>query len=81
MDSVTLARAEASRINGARSHGRVTNAGKERSSRNRTRHGLDAEKHLLLAGEGGLALAALAQALEDDLRPKGARHGACWSGG
>ena len=66
------ARAEASRRNGARSSGPVTPEGRARSSRNALRHGLCAEKHVVVDGESAQAFAAFEAALIDDLAPQGA---------
>ena len=66
------ARAEASRKNGARSRGPVTPEGKARSSRNALKHGLRAEKFVVVDGESAEAFAAFEAALVDDLAPEGA---------
>jgi hypothetical protein len=66
------ARAEASRRNGAKSRGPITAAGKARSSRNALKHGLRAQRHVLLDDESGRQFEALAQALVRDLAPVGA---------
>ena len=59
----------ASRRNGARSRGPVTEGGKRRSSGNRTRHGLLA-KAILMEGESRGRFDALLQLLNDALRPE-----------
>jgi len=69
--TTSSARAAASRRNGARSRGPLTAAGKARSARNATKHGLRA-RSLLLADESAHDFAALAGALEAELAPKGA---------
>jgi hypothetical protein len=66
------ARAEASRKNGAKSRGPKTEQGKARSSRNPLRHGLCAEKHVVVDGESAEAFAAFEAALVADLAPEGA---------
>ena len=66
------ARARASRINGARSRGPRTAAGKARSSRNALRHGLCAKKLAVLPDEDAAALAAFEAALVAELAPEGA---------
>jgi hypothetical protein len=66
------ARALASRKNGARSRGPRTAAGKARSSRNALKHGLCAQKLLVLAEEDVAAFCALETALFDELAPAGA---------
>ena len=70
--SVSSARAEASRRNGALSRGPRTAEGKARSAQNALRHGLRAEKHVVLPDEDSDEFAALAAALEDELAPEGA---------
>ena len=68
--TISSARAQASRRNGARSRGPVTAAGKARSARNATRHGLRA-RSVLLADESARDFAALAGALRAELAPVG----------
>jgi hypothetical protein len=69
---VSSARAEASRRNGARSRGPKTAHGKARSAQNALKHGLRAEKHVVLLDEDWDEFAALEAALEDELAPEGA---------
>ncbi len=69
---VSNARAEASHQNGARSRGPRTPEGKARSARNALRHGLRAQKHLVLPEEDGAEFAALEAALVEELAPVGA---------
>jgi hypothetical protein len=66
------ARALASRKNGARSRGPKTAAGKARSSRNALKHGLCAQKVLVLAEEDAEAFCTLDTALFEELAPAGA---------
>jgi hypothetical protein len=66
------ARAAASRRNGEKSRGPKTPEGKARASRNALKHGLRAEKHVLVAGESAEAFAAFEAALVADLAPQGA---------
>jgi hypothetical protein len=66
------ARAEASRRNGAKSRGPKTPEGKARSSRNALRHGLRAQKHMLLPGESAAEYQRLEAALMEELAPEGA---------
>lgn len=70
--SRTSARAEASRRNGATSRGPKTEDGKARSSRNALRHGLRAQRFVVLPDEDARAYAAHEQALMDELAPDGA---------
>jgi hypothetical protein len=66
------ARAEASRRNGAKSCGPKTPEGKARSAQNALRHGLRAQKHVVLPGESATEFAALEAALMEELAPEGA---------
>jgi hypothetical protein len=66
------ARAEASRRNGAKSKGPKTPEGKARSAQNALKHGLRAQKHMVLPGESATEFAALEAALLEELAPEGA---------
>jgi hypothetical protein len=66
------ARAQASRINGARSRGPKTEAGKARSSQNALKHGLCAQRFVVLADEDAAEYAAHEEALLAELAPDGA---------
>jgi hypothetical protein len=70
--SVSSARAEASRRNGARSRGPRTAEGKARSAQNALKHGLRAEKYVVLPDEDRDEFAALEGAFIDELAPAGA---------
>jgi hypothetical protein len=70
------ARAEASRRNGAKSKGPKTSEGKARSAQNALKHGLRAQKHMVLPGEGAAAFEALEAALIEELAPEGALQAA-----
>jgi hypothetical protein len=69
---VSHARAAASRQNGAKSRGPKTEEGKARSAQNALRHGLRAQKYLVLPEEDGAEFAALEAALLAELAPVGA---------
>jgi hypothetical protein len=67
------ARAAASRRNGAQSCGPKTLEGKARSSQNALKHGLRADKFVVVGGgEDAAAFAALETALSKELTPDGA---------
>jgi hypothetical protein len=66
------ARAEASRRKGAKSRGPRTSEGKARSAKNALKHGLRAQKHVVLPAEGAAAFAAHEAALMEELAPEGA---------
>jgi hypothetical protein len=66
------ARAEASRRNGAKSKGPTTAEGKARAAQNALKHGLRAQKHMVLQGEDAAEFAALEAALMEELAPEGA---------
>jgi hypothetical protein len=64
-----LTRAEAARLNGAKSRGPVTQEGKRRSARNAFKHGLTAESFALAPGEDGEAFQELQDRLAARYRP------------
>jgi hypothetical protein len=66
------ARAEASRRNGAKSRGPKTPVGKARSAHNALKHGLRAQKYVVLPDEDGAAFQVLEAALMEELAPRGA---------
>jgi hypothetical protein len=68
---VSSARAEASRRNGARSRGPKTPEGKARSARNALKHGMRAQKYVVLPQEDAAAFQAHEAALNDELAPDG----------
>ena len=69
---LSSARAEASRHNGAKSKGPKTAEGKARSEQNALKHGLRAQKHMLLPGESAAEYQRLEAALLEELAPEGA---------
>jgi hypothetical protein len=69
---VSNARAEASRKNGARSRGPKTSEGKARSAQNALKHGLRAQKYVVLPEEDADEFAGLEAALVAELAPVGA---------
>jgi hypothetical protein len=70
--SLAGARAAASRRNGAKSKGPKTPEGKVRSAQNALKHGLGAQKCVVLPGERESAFAAFEAALLEELAPQGA---------
>jgi hypothetical protein len=68
----TSARAETSRQNGAQSRGPKTSEGKARAAPNALRHGLRAQKYLVLPEEDAAEFADLEAALLEELAPVGA---------
>ena len=75
--SPTPAQSEASRQNGARSHGPATPEGKARSALNGTRHGLRGSTFTLLPDEDPAAWAALLDGYLARFRPADAAELAC----
>ena len=69
---VSNARAEASRKNGARSRGFTSPEGKARSSQNALKHGLRAQKYMVLPEEDAAEFAGLEAAMIEELAPVGA---------
>jgi hypothetical protein len=69
---VSSARAEASRRNGAKSRGPKTPEGKARASRNALKHGMRAQKYLVLPEEDADEFAGLEAELVAELAPVGA---------
>jgi hypothetical protein len=65
------ARAEASRKNGAKSRGPRTPDGKARASKNALKHGLRAQKHVVLPQEDAAEFAQFQAALLEELAPVG----------
>jgi hypothetical protein len=63
-------KAETARINGAKSKGPITPEGKDKSSANAIRHGLTANKHVLLFTEFADEYEEVYQAFVADLRPQ-----------
>ena len=68
--SPTLTRAEAARLNGAKSRGPRTPEGKARSARNALKHGLTAQAFALAPGEDGAAFQELLDRLVARYRPQ-----------
>ena len=69
---ISNARAEASRRNGAKSRGPKTLEGKARSAQNALKHGMRAQKYLVLPDEDAAEFEALEAALVEELAPVGA---------
>jgi hypothetical protein len=68
----TSTRAETSRLNGAKSRGPKTPEGKARSAQNALKHGMRAQKYLVLPDEDAAEFAELQAALVEELAPVGA---------
>jgi hypothetical protein len=68
---VSNARAEASRRNGAKSRGPKTLDGKARAAQNALKHGMRAQKYVVLPQEDGTEFAALEAARVAELAPVG----------
>jgi hypothetical protein len=69
---ISNARAEASRKNGAKSRGPKTPEGKARSAQNALKHGLRAQKYVVLPEEDADEFAELEAAMIEELAPVGA---------
>ena len=69
---VSNPRAAASRKNGAKSRGLKSSEGKTRSAQNALKHGMRAQKYVVLPDEDAVEFAALQTALFDELAPVGA---------
>ena len=68
---VSNARAEASRKNGAKSRGPKSPEGKARAAQNALKHGMRAQKYVVLPQEDAAAFAALETAILAELAPEG----------
>jgi hypothetical protein len=68
---ISSARAEASRRNGAKSRGPKTLEGKARSAQNALKHGMRAQKYIVLAEEDAGEFAGLEAAMIEELAPVG----------
>jgi hypothetical protein len=68
---MTPSRAETSRINGAKSHGPITEQGRRASALNATKHGLTAT-HLVIAAEDQKEFDEFLAQLQTEIRPDGA---------
>jgi hypothetical protein len=68
---VSTPRAAASRKNGAKSRGPSTTEGKARSAKNALKHGMRAQKYVVLPDEDGAEYASLEAALLEELAPEG----------
>ena len=68
---VSNARAAASRKNGAKSRGPKTPEGKARAAQNALKHGMRAQKYVLLPQEDAAEFAALETAIVAELAPEG----------
>jgi hypothetical protein len=68
---VSNARAEASRKNGAKSRGPKTSEGKTRSAQNALKHGLRAQKYVVLPEEDAVEFGDLEAAMIEELAPVG----------
>jgi hypothetical protein len=69
---ISSVRAEASRLNGAKSRGPKTPEGKARSAQNALKHGIRAQKYLVLPEEDAAEFADLEDAMIEELAPVGA---------
>jgi hypothetical protein len=69
---ISNARAVASRKNGAKSRGPRTAEGKARAAQNAVKHGMRAQKYVVLPDEDAVEFAALQTALFEELAPEGA---------
>ena len=65
----TLNKAESSRVNGAKSHGPITPAGKAKCSRGALKHGLTATTHAVLDVEDPTQFQLVLDAALDEFRP------------
>jgi hypothetical protein len=70
--SAISARAQVSRINGAKSRGPKTEAGKARSAQNALKHGLRAQRHVVVPDEDAAEYEAHEEAFLAELAPEGA---------
>ena len=69
---MSLSRSEQARLNGAKSRGPATEAGKARSSMNAAKHGLSGERLIVLNNENDAAFQELFAALIEKFRPEDA---------